>query len=258
MATADSLERKALAEKKARAEAEKARLAEAKKRVAKLKASKGKYDFKIDSSPHQHTRIVAYDKVTGREAGRITLDNLKNGKRQISSIYVEDGLRRQGLGTALFLEAKKQGLKPAHSPDRTVKGDAFAKNVGGDVPEKDVYNLGGKSNIEKMKDKARRKAENKKYGQQRARQMATERALEQARQRATAPRPAPTKVPVPGIDTPAYREPPKPPRIPGVTAGLNAITRMAGPLGMLGFVFDAAGQIANTKKPALNSPQFQF
>lgn len=255
MATADSLERKALAEKKARAEAEKARLAEAKKRVAKLRAAKGKYDFKLEGDKTK-PRLMAYEKGTTKEIGSLTLNNLKNNAREIESIYVADTARRKGLGTALYLEAKRLGLKPAHSPLRTEAGDAFAKNVGGTVPT-----LGRQSGIKipdayKLRQEA--KKANKDYGKERAKRIAQERAFRRKIGLDTAPRPAPTKVPVPGIDTPAYREPPKPPRIPGVTAGLNAITRMAGPLGMLGFVFDAAGQIANTKKPALNSPQFQF
>lgn len=255
MATADSMERKALAEKKARAEAEKLRFEEAKKRVAKLRAAKSKYDFKLEGDKTR-PKLIAYEKGTTKEIGELRLNNLKNNAREIESIYVADTVRRQGLATALYLEAKRLGLKPAHSRLRTEAGDAFAKNVGGTIPT-----LGRQSGIripDAYKIKQEAKKANKEYGKDRARRIAQERAFRRKIELDTAPRPMPTKVPVPGIDMPAYREPPKPPRLPGVTAGLNAINRIAGPLGMLGFTFDAVNQMVNLKKPSPKSPQFQF
>ncbi len=245
MATADSLDKKAAAEKAARAKESEERLAEAKKRVAKLRAAKSKYDFKVEGDLGRGKltpRITAYEKGTTKYVGSIILGDLKNSAREIESVHVADTVRRQGLATALYLEAKRLGLKPAHSPLRTKEGDAFARNVGGDVPTK------GNSNGFRVRDakliKEQSKKANKEYGRRRAQIIATEREFRRKMGLDTY-NPATQKAP---------KTPPPAPRPPGIVAGLNALNRLSGPLGFLPTILGGAAQIANARKP----PAMQF
>jgi hypothetical protein len=65
-------------------------------------------------------------------------------KGKISDIHVEEPYRRQGVATSMWNKSqqwsKDNGVTPpAHSPKRTEAGDAWAKSVGGSVPEKEHY-----------------------------------------------------------------------------------------------------------------------
>jgi len=61
---------------------------------------------------------------------------------EISDVFVEKPLRRQGLATEMFKRAHHfssqfEGVvSPRHSEHRTEEGDAWAKAVGGDLPER--------------------------------------------------------------------------------------------------------------------------
>jgi hypothetical protein len=262
MATPDSLDKKAAAEKAARAKESQERLAAAKNRVAKARAAKAKFDVQVGGSPNEPTMIA---KVKGSEriAGWMQFEKPDaKGFREISMVNVETPSKRQGIATALFLEAKKAGLKPVHSPKRTDGGDAFARSVGGRVPDVDW------SRPEQARENAMiknlEKAANKKSGQKKAIQMARDKAFEklskereaatQARRNATmtpyrpptgrlAPPPPPTSRAVPWT----------PPTVTGglLPRGINAANRIAGPLGMVGFLFDAVKQVNNARKPPL-------
>jgi len=56
--------------------------------------------------------------------------------------YIEARLPRQGIATALWNEGHRLAsenpkiVKPAHSPDRTDSGDAWARAVGGRLPRR--------------------------------------------------------------------------------------------------------------------------
>ena len=55
------------------------------------------------------------------------------GSREILDMGVL--FKRQGVGKGLYEYAKNAGLNPAHSSWRTPEGDAFARSVGGHLPE---------------------------------------------------------------------------------------------------------------------------
>jgi GNAT superfamily N-acetyltransferase len=259
MATPDSIERKALAEKEQRAKDEKARLAEAKARVAKARAVKAKFDFKIAFRPDRGEYMAAFDKKTGREVGSLILNPLKKGVREVAMVNVDPDVRRQGVATALFLEAKKAGLKPAHSPNRSTAGDAFARTTGHPVPDRALALDGREREFTIAEEKQKKR--DKLAGEARARQIAIDRKLQSARQQTSMTsglgRPS-----VPGVNAPAVHSipsrysgrlaPPAPPpaHAPGIFHGLNALNRTVGPLSYLGTILSGASQIANARKPA--------
>ena len=63
-------------------------------------------------------------------------------RREISLIGVPDEYQRQGVATALWHEGHRLAKQtqsipqPKHSPDRTEKGDAWARSVGGRLPRR--------------------------------------------------------------------------------------------------------------------------
>jgi hypothetical protein len=54
----------------------------------------------------------------------------EKGQRIVGDIGVD--FRRRGVATGMWQHAQQAGLNPVHSPDRTDKGDAWAKSVSGD------------------------------------------------------------------------------------------------------------------------------
>lgn len=56
---------------------------------------------------------------------------------EIENIHVDSAYRRQGIGTAMWGIGRQMlpYVKPQHSVDRTEKGDAWAKSVGGKLPK---------------------------------------------------------------------------------------------------------------------------
>ena len=65
-------------------------------------------------------------------------------KGEIADIHVEEPYRRQGIATSMWNKSQQwsadKGLtSPVHNPKRTEAGDAWAKSVGGSVPEKEHY-----------------------------------------------------------------------------------------------------------------------
>jgi GNAT superfamily N-acetyltransferase len=56
---------------------------------------------------------------------------------EISRLRVDDGHRRQGIATGLWNEGQKYDPAPRHSPYRTDEGDAFARKMGGPLPDAD-------------------------------------------------------------------------------------------------------------------------
>jgi hypothetical protein len=253
MATPDSLDKKAAAEKAARAKESQERLAAAKQRVAKARAVKAKYDVEVGGSPNNPT-MIARLKGSQRIAGWMQFnDPDAKGFREISMVNVENDARRQGIATTLFQEAKKAGLKPLHSPNRTDFGEEFAKKAGGDVPQRDPFNNSNRGLVEQTLEKEERKAKNKRYGQQRAAQIARQKALQRLsseREAATQARRNATMIP---YRPPTSRvAPPPPPTVTGglLPRGINAANRIAGPLSFLGTIIGGANEIARTRKPA--------
>lgn len=64
---------------------------------------------------------------------------------EISDVFVEKNRRRQGLATQMFKHAAHISSQfddvpqPRHSSRRTQEGDAWAKAVGGELPEHQPY-----------------------------------------------------------------------------------------------------------------------
>jgi hypothetical protein len=75
--------------------------------------------------------VRAVDPETGIQIGDMTWDK-RNGR--LAMIKVEDGLRRQGIATAMWNHANS--VSPVtHSELRTPEGDAWAQKIGGDLPK---------------------------------------------------------------------------------------------------------------------------
>lgn len=58
-----------------------------------------------------------------------------NGNREILDMGVL--FKRQGVGTGMLRHAQESGLNPVHSSWRTDEGDAWARKVGGPLPDRD-------------------------------------------------------------------------------------------------------------------------
>ena len=91
-----------------------------------------KYSYHEDINEHE---IMAHD--NSGQLGRL-LWNADDG--EISHVYVGDKLRRRGIATDMWNEAHSEALyrgiiDPEHSSRRSQEGDAWAKSIGGDIPE---------------------------------------------------------------------------------------------------------------------------
>ena len=204
-------------EKAARAKASQERLAEKRELVAKARAAREKFNFQVNGK----SEVVAVDKATNKVVAYMELGDKKRGGKEIKMVHVEPEVRRQGLASTLFLEAKKAGLKPVHSPTRSPEGDAFARRVGGYVPdmENTEENPTGDQR-QAMRLRAQARSSNLAAGRERARQIALDRARN------------------------------KPAAGGAIPRGIGVANRIAGPLGMVGFMFDAVKQINSARKPA--------
>lgn len=70
------------------------------------------------------------------EVGWMELDAPReDGSREILDIVVPPEFRNRGVARLLFMSASQAGLSPAHSNWRTPEGDAFARAMGGYLPE---------------------------------------------------------------------------------------------------------------------------
>lgn len=88
--------------------------------------------------PAQHVMVYANHPEHG-VVGSMRLAPQGFGGREgrvIRDIDVSPQFRRQGVGKGMFSHAVSQGLSPEHSIHRTDLGDAWAKSVGGSVPER--------------------------------------------------------------------------------------------------------------------------
>lgn len=86
-----------------------------------------------ETAPFGRAVHICTATVDGRVVGIIRWD-AHNG--EISRINVAGPWRRQGVGTALWNAARTPERTPAcHSPHRTALGDAWARSVGGHLPE---------------------------------------------------------------------------------------------------------------------------
>ena len=56
-------------------------------------------------------------------------------KGEIGNVAVDEPYRRAGVGRDMLKTAKRRGWNPQHSAQRTELGDAWARSVGGKVPD---------------------------------------------------------------------------------------------------------------------------
>jgi len=78
--------------------------------------------------------VVAEHPNYGRIGEMQLADPDAEGRREILDMGVL--FKRQGVGTGMYRYAQDEGLNPAHSSWRTEEGDAWARKVGGDLPER--------------------------------------------------------------------------------------------------------------------------
>lgn len=82
----------------------------------------------------QH-EVVAYE-------GKRLVGSMRWNPTEITGIDVKSSDRRRGVGTALWHEGHRLAAaddmvhEPRHSKDRTPEGDAWARAVGGPIPER--------------------------------------------------------------------------------------------------------------------------
>ena len=84
--------------------------------------------------PEGNHKIIAQHK--GGKVGELQWDP---GDKQIQNIEVNPKHQRKGLATAMWDHANSlshSGMKLQHSPVRSDAGDAWAKSVGGYLPER--------------------------------------------------------------------------------------------------------------------------
>jgi GNAT superfamily N-acetyltransferase len=74
--------------------------------------------------------------VSGRQIGRLVVR--EDGV--IDKVWVEPEWRRKGVGRFMWSLANEAGLRPCHSRNITEEGLAWARAVGGHIPEQIVIN----------------------------------------------------------------------------------------------------------------------
>lgn len=81
----------------------------------------------------------------GRPVGRIEWDH----NSEIRKVWTEPDMRRNGVATALYGEARQHDPAVRHSTDRTREGNSWAKSVGGRLPKltlmKSMHDKDGKA-----------------------------------------------------------------------------------------------------------------
>lgn len=75
--------------------------------------------------------------VDDEHVGQMYLRPRPDGSHEVSGVEVHPEMQRQGIGTGMWHEAERRGLKPAHSEDRTEAGDAWARKIGGHLPPRE-------------------------------------------------------------------------------------------------------------------------
>lgn len=75
----------------------------------------------------------------GKSVGRIVVTMPGRPTASVEGIFVDPDFRRQGIGTALFNEARKSSPGLQHSPHRTPDGDDFARSLDPDLEPASIY-----------------------------------------------------------------------------------------------------------------------
>jgi GNAT superfamily N-acetyltransferase len=110
--------------------------------AVKVEPGSGKVYFaEVDCSRVTSTRVVVCFTPMKAEGdlwvmlpvGLLTWDR---GTHEVEMVYVPEDYRRRGIGRELWEYAKTKEPGLQHSSDRTNDGDAWARSVGGEVPER--------------------------------------------------------------------------------------------------------------------------
>lgn len=97
--------------------------------------SHGEWERHSRGTTRRGYEVVAEHPQFGRVGEMQLADPDPQGRREILDMGVL--FKRQGIGTGMYRHAQDEGLNPAHSSWRTDEGDAWARRVGGDLPERD-------------------------------------------------------------------------------------------------------------------------
>jgi len=172
------------------------RLSELKKQLAKSRALKAQ-GVKFLIEDFYDSKIIRAVK-DGRQLGTMELKppsdqtNFK-GAREVKMIDVARDVQRQGIGTALFNEAKKLGLKPVHSNRLSSEGKAFSAAQGGDrIPNPALTK-------EELRNFTADKARSKNQGKATAKEIAIQK-MKQKTLNASSARQAPSGPPQPDLE----------------------------------------------------------
>lgn len=98
------------------------------------------FNLTVDRKAGNYHHLTATHPETGHELGYMEWGG--DGAEpagEIGRVFVNKDNRGSGIGAALYHEAlsnKKVKLKPEHSSRRTDAGDAWARRVGGELPER--------------------------------------------------------------------------------------------------------------------------
>ena len=101
-------------------------------------------DPESQGSRHTH-RINAFQEVPWEgvdKTTRVSLGHMSWDRKRIVNIDVRPEVQRRGVATALWEEGHRLAgevqriPRPKHSADRTTKGDAWARSVGGSLPRR--------------------------------------------------------------------------------------------------------------------------
>lgn len=99
------------------------------------------------NTPHFDTPHRVLANTGEKTVGQISWSPREDGR--IRDVYVQPAFRRQGIATRLFEKAQHLStqfddvMSPKHNASRTVSGDAWAKSVGGELPEINPYERSG-------------------------------------------------------------------------------------------------------------------
>ena len=94
-------------------------------------------------NPHNYQNeehIIRAATPEGREIGRLRWWTVGGA---VSDVAVSPNFRRRGVATGMWNEAYRLNaqdpdiVSPSHSSSRTDEGDAWARSVGGELPERD-------------------------------------------------------------------------------------------------------------------------
>ena len=98
--------------------------------------------YRVRTSTKNGFPVIKAMGAKGKVLGEMTLEKPdSSGNRTVRMVEVDLEARRQGIARKLWETAQKKGLNPAHSIQRSVDGEAWAKKMGGARPERPGFEV---------------------------------------------------------------------------------------------------------------------